>query len=131
MGTWRTPARVAALTFTAAVLLGPVLAGCTNARTQSLAGSSVSGRAILVGRVPGDGRPFTVGAVRDGKIVQTAAVRPGGHFRLAVPAGHYQVGLWIPGARRSVFYMTCIVHTTVRTEHTSTTNLQCVWHGSR
>jgi hypothetical protein len=75
VGTWQRPTRVAALTFTAAALIGLVLAGCTNSRTGSRAEGSVSGRAILAGRLPGDGRPFTIGAVRDGKIVRTAAVR--------------------------------------------------------
>jgi hypothetical protein len=79
MGAQQRPARAVMLTCTAAVLLELALAGCTNPRAESRAESSVSGRAILVGRVPGGSRPFTVGAVRGGKIVKTAEVRPGGH----------------------------------------------------
>jgi hypothetical protein len=130
MGTQQRPPRAAVLTCAVAVLLGPLLAGCTNSQAGSRAESSVSGRAILVGRLPGGGRSFTVGAVRDGKIVKTTEVRPGGHFRLAVPPGHYQVGLWIPGGHQTVSYMTCITYTTVKAARTSRTNLQCVWHGS-
>jgi hypothetical protein len=131
MGIRQRPVRAAVLTWAAAVLLGSLLAGCTNSRVGSPAQSSVSGRAILVGRLPGGGRPFTVGAIRDGEIVKTTEVQPGGHFRLAVPPGHYQVGLWIPGAQQTVSYMTCITNTTVKAAHTARTNLQCVWHGSR
>jgi hypothetical protein len=131
MGTQQRPAWAAVLTCATAVVIGPLLAGCTNSQAGSRAESSMSGRAVLVGRLPGGGRPFTVGAVHDGKIVKTTEVRPGGRFRLAVPPGHYQVGLWIPGARQTISYMTCVTQTTVKVAHTSRTNLQCVWHGSR
>jgi hypothetical protein len=125
MGAQHRLRRAVALTWIATALLGPVLAGCTSSRPDS----SVSGRAILVGRLPGHGQPFTVGAVRNGKVIKTTEVHPGEYFRLAVPPGHYQIGLWVPGARHSVLYMTCVVPTTVKAGHPSRTNLQCVWHG--
>jgi hypothetical protein len=120
----------AGLTSVVAVLLALMLTGCAGSQSNASlsAESSVTGRAILVGRLPGGGRPFTVGAVRDGKIIETAKIQPGGHFRLVVPPGHYQVGLWIPGARLSVPYMSCAVPTTVKPEDTSPLNLQCDWH---
>ncbi len=114
---------VAALACIAALLFG--LPGCVGPRSAS----AISGRAILTGRVPGSGRPFTVGAVRNGKIIKTAKVRPGDRFNLTVPPGHYKVGLWIPGTRQSPLYLTCIAHTTVNPGETSTVNLECMWHG--
>jgi hypothetical protein len=118
------------LTSAAAVLLALMLTGCgrSPSTASSRAEGSVTGRAILVGRLPGGGRPFTVGAVRDGKVMATVKVRPGGHFRLVVPAGHYRIGLWIPGAQLSIHYMSYTGSTTVKTGDTSLLNLNGVWH---
>jgi hypothetical protein len=124
------PAPAAVACGTAVVIAGLVLSACTGPARQSSVGS-VSGRANLYGRVPGEGRPFTVGAVQDGKVVATAKLHPGGGpFNLAVPPGKYQVGLWIPGIRQlTVAFMTCATDATVHPGRSAVITLTCDWHG--
>lgn len=107
---------------------GLLLAGWATGQ-GSLSGLPIlTGRAVLSGRIPGGGRPFTVGAVHDGKVVRKGTILPGGHFTLRVPPGNYQVGLWIPGQRPSASFLACTTQTTVRDGRTTVVNLYCVWH---
>lgn len=108
--------------------LALVLPGCAAAAQQG----SVTGQAVLSGRVPGGGRPLTVGAVRGGTILATAEIRPtGGRFDLRVRPGRYQVGLWLPGAQQLVpKWMICAAPTNVSVTagQAAAVTLSCSWH---
>jgi hypothetical protein len=111
----------------AAVVIVVLLSACAGIPGPG----SISGRADLYGRVPGDGQPLTIGAVHDGKVIATAQVRPGGRFNLAVPSGRYQVGLWVPGTRQLTdVYMTCATGATVSPGRSAVITLTCQWHSS-
>lgn len=97
----RSPLVTAALSGAACVLVGLLLGGCASGD------GSVSGQLHLSGRIPGGGRAFTVGAVQAGQVVARTKVRRGGRFTFSAPAGHYQVGLWIPGQPPTAARLTC------------------------
>jgi hypothetical protein len=93
--------------------------GRSAAKTPSAAGA------------PGNGQVSTVVAIRGGRVIDQAKVRPGERFDLSVPPGRYWVGLWQPGVPRVAWLIACAVQAAVSGGQTVTVNLQCLYSPAR
>jgi hypothetical protein len=138
MSTMRHCASRPAVLITAAVMTA-ALAGCASSGNVSPPGGAatlahgedgaVRGEASLSGRVPYSGRSFRVGAISDGKIVQTAGIsRTGGSFTFHLPAGSYRLSLLIPGVSLADSSAGCTGSVTSVEGRTVSATLQCEWH---
>lgn len=105
----------------AAAVAGLLLAGC------AAGNGTLRGRAPLGGGAPGNGQVSTVVAIRGGRVIDQAKVRPGERFDLPVPPGRYWVGLWQPGVPRVAWLIACAVKAAVSSGQTVTVNLQCLY----
>lgn len=132
---------LAAAVTAAGTAAGLALCGCTGSAGPAAGnwGSSASraapapaatlfGRAVLTGRVPGGGRPLIIGVVRDGTVLATARVTPGGRFAFTVPAGRSEIAVWLPGARPGPSNAICHETVVAAARRRTVANLTCVWH---
>lgn len=124
---------------TATAIMTVALAGCASSSNLSRPGQvtaishvdqgTIRGQAILSGRVPFAGHSFKVGAIADGKIMQTADIpRTGGSFMLHVPAGNYRLSLLVSDVPVADSSVGCSTNVTSVAGVTVPASLQCTWH---